>query len=66
MRAAPTATPDANTSQTSHSTSDVDSAVAMDYNEVGGASPEVEASCSVCHAELQHPDEECVVCRIQV
>ena len=44
--------------------SDGDSAVAMDFSEIG-TSPEMDASCQNCHAHLKD-DEECVVCRVEV
>ena len=45
-------------------TSDGDSAVAMDFQEIA-ASPEMDSSCQNCHANLKGT-EECVVCRVEV
>ena len=44
--------------------SDSDSAVAMDFSDIG-ASPDMEASCQTCNGSLRDGGE-CVVCRVEV
>ncbi len=43
---------------------DNDSAVAMDFNDIG-ASPDMDTSCRTCHGSLRD-ERECVVCRVEV
>ncbi len=44
--------------------SDTDSAVAMDFSDIG-ASPDMDVSCRTCHGSLRD-EGECVVCRVEV
>ena len=50
--------------RSSSTSSDTDSAVAMDFSDIG-ASPEMDTSCQTCQGSIKG-EGECVVCRVEV